>query len=294
MAHELRQRYANMVDARLRKTLVSKEGVIFNTKFEGQPVSGSVKIPVRPDMVSAAYDKQAGKDAQIGETKYITVIMKDAACNELIDGFDAAAVPDNIIADRLDSAGYALALTQDNTAMKVLINGAAGKDESGTAFPSGDPRNGKTGTVISKDVTKADIYATLLDLNEKLDEAGVPANGRWVILSPKAYRLVLESDDFIKRGDISQELVAMGALGEIAGMTVFKSNNLPQSADSKAVYAVASHPDFCTAVAEWAVLPEVVDIRDGKHIGASVVQGRRVYNYAVTKPEAVGIIESAS
>ena len=38
------------------------------------------------------------------------VIDKDYAVNEVIDGYDAAAVPDNIVANRLDAAGEGLAL----------------------------------------------------------------------------------------------------------------------------------------------------------------------------------------
>lgn len=34
--HELQERYASLVDAKLRKTLVTKDEVIFNTRYEGK------------------------------------------------------------------------------------------------------------------------------------------------------------------------------------------------------------------------------------------------------------------
>ena len=37
MAHELQDRYSKLVDAKLRATLVKKDGVIFNNRYEGNP-----------------------------------------------------------------------------------------------------------------------------------------------------------------------------------------------------------------------------------------------------------------
>lgn len=36
MAHELQTRYSDMVLAKLRKELVLKDGVVFNTDYEGK------------------------------------------------------------------------------------------------------------------------------------------------------------------------------------------------------------------------------------------------------------------
>lgn len=84
--HELQERYAQLVDAKLRKTLVTKDEVIFNTRYEGQPTAGAVKVPVRDGEVAVAdYNVSTGKALTTSETKYITVTMKDIAGNELID-----------------------------------------------------------------------------------------------------------------------------------------------------------------------------------------------------------------
>ena len=39
--HDLRERYAELVDEKLRKTLVTKDGYIFNNRYEGQAISRS-------------------------------------------------------------------------------------------------------------------------------------------------------------------------------------------------------------------------------------------------------------
>ena len=89
MAHELRQSYGSIVDAKLRKTLITRDNYIFNTFYEGLPTSGAVKIPVRDGEVAVGeYDRKsaAGKALTFGSTAYITAVLSnDIAVNELID-----------------------------------------------------------------------------------------------------------------------------------------------------------------------------------------------------------------
>ena len=116
MAHEAQVRYSNLVDLKLRATLVKKVGVICNNRYEGSPKAGSVKVPVRDtEVVVNDYDKAKGAKQTSGDTTYLTVnIDHDKAVNEIIDGFDAESVPGNLVADRLDSAGYSLTLQADS------------------------------------------------------------------------------------------------------------------------------------------------------------------------------------
>ena len=101
-AHAHQERWSSLVDAKLRQSLVTRDNYIFNTNYEGNPKAGKVKIPVRDTEVTVkAYDKATGVDLEIGTTTYIDLdIDQDMAVNELIDGYDAEAVPDNLVADR--------------------------------------------------------------------------------------------------------------------------------------------------------------------------------------------------
>ena len=102
MAHTGQERYSKLVKAKIRKELVLKDGVVFNNDYEGDPVAGAVKIPVRDTEVAVSdYDKANGITAGTGATSYETMtINKDKGVNEIIDGYDAKAVPDNLVADR--------------------------------------------------------------------------------------------------------------------------------------------------------------------------------------------------
>lgn len=73
------------------------------------------------------YDKSAGGSLSDGTTTYQTMnIDKDKYVNELIDGFDAASVPDNLVADRLDSAGYAMGVSFDTDLITLLTTKGTG------------------------------------------------------------------------------------------------------------------------------------------------------------------------
>ena len=67
MAHTPREKYSELVLAKLRASLVLEDGVVFNNDYEGDPVSGSVKIPVRDDEVAVSdYDKANGISLSAG------------------------------------------------------------------------------------------------------------------------------------------------------------------------------------------------------------------------------------
>ena len=51
MAHEHQERYSSLVLAKMRAENILKDGIIFNNDYEGDPVSGAVKVPVRDDEV---------------------------------------------------------------------------------------------------------------------------------------------------------------------------------------------------------------------------------------------------
>lgn len=274
MAHELQERYSQLVDIKLRATLVKKDGVIFNNRYEGDPKSGAVKIPVRDTEVTVNdYDKQNGSSPTHGDTSYITVtISKDKAVNEIIDGYSAKAVPDNLVADRLDSAAYALALQIEKDATTVLESSATQYSDT---------------TALDKDT----IYASVVGVRTTMSKANVPNDGRrFLLVTPDIYALLLTSPEFIKASALGDSVVQAGAVGRIAGFNVYEDNTL----NAESTEFIAGHPDWCTRVNEWSVPVHLQDINgSGKYIGASAVQGRRVYEHKVTKAKTLYIKKKA-
>lgn len=275
MAHTKQDRFSKLVDVKLRATLVTKDGIIFNNRYEGDPKAGSVKIPVRDTEATVAdYTANTGANITEGTTTYKTLtIDKDKAVNELIDGYAAAAVPDNLAADRLDSAGYALAAQIDKDGIACLEAKATNMESS-----SHTPLTEKT------------VYASFVDARTKMSKANVPNDGRrWALVSPETYALLLKCPEFIKASDLGDKVAQTGAVGQVAGFQVFEATRLA----AKTEY-ITGHPDWCCRVHEWQVPVHLQDLSgSGKFIGASAVQGRKVYAHDVTKPETLRIKTNA-
>jgi len=270
--HAKRDRYANAVLEKLRFMLVTKDHFIFNTRYEGDPKAGAVKIPKRDTEARVrTYDPDTGLEVAGSATSYETLNLNiDIAVNEIIDGFDAVSVPDGVVAERLDSAGYSIALELDDTGLGLLV-------DSGTQISD------KSAS------TKADIMTKVVAARTALSAAKVPAEGRYLIVSPAIMGLLLLSEEFIKAGDLSQELVAAGVVGRIAGFNVFESNNIPlTTAGSLEVEFIAGHPNWSHRVYEWKVKPDVYDLSgDASYIGASAVKARLVYGQKISRATTV-------
>lgn len=282
MAHENQERWSALVDAKLRSTLVTRDNSIFNNKYEGDPKAGKVKIPVRNTEVKVKnYDKAAGLSPETGSTAWLDLnIDHDEAVNELIDGYDAASVPDGIVAERLDSAGYSQALSIDMASLEVLQAAAAANVSAA-----------KTAS------TESNAYKEALAAKRTLSRKGVPNDGRrWMLVSPEYLEVLMQDPKYIKQSDLSQQMVEQGVIGMIAGFKVYESNNMDFESTTRVpgkkttTEFICGHPNWCHRVMEWQVPVHLQDLSgSGNYIGASAVQGRKVYGVMVSKPETLYI-----
>lgn len=270
-AHEPQERYSNMVLAKLRKTAIFVR--LFNNRYEGTPTAGAVKIPVRDTEVTVGdYDKSKGGSLSESSTIYKTLpIDKDKYVNELIDGYDAASVPDNLIADRLDSAGYSMGISLDSELIDLLAT-------KGTA---------STNTAA---LTPETIYASVVDELAKLKKKGLRIEEMWLAVTNDVYAILLKSPEFIKASALGDSVVQNGCVGKIAGLDVYETNNI---SDDLNVEYIIGNKVFCHFVDEWKVKVGINDLKDGAHIGASAVQGRRVYGNMISRPETVTVKKKA-
>ena len=269
-AHEPQERWSKLVLAKIRKALKLKDGVVFNTNYEGSPTAGAVKIPVRDTEVAVSdYDKANGIAPTNGSTTYVTMpITKDKAINELIDGYDAASVPDDLVADRLDSGAYSMAAQIDTDGATVLLAGA---------------------TVVGVGTLTADnIYDNLVDIRTAMSKLNIPDDGkRYFLATPDTYALILkDKDHFVHATSLGDEVIANGIVGRIAGFNTIEWN------DSTANLAgIAGHPQFATRAGEFSVPVHLQDLNgSSKYIGASAVQGRKVYDHKVLRSIAIRAI----
>lgn len=271
MAHESRERYSELVLAKIRSELILADGFVFNNDYEGDPTASAVKIPVRDAEVAVSdYDKANGISLTNGSTNYTTLVIdKDKAVNELIDGYDAASVPGKLVADRLDSAGYSLARQIDTDGATTLLAGA---------------------TIMNMEQLNVEnIYSAIVDVRTAMSTANIPNDGkRYLLVTPSTLALLLKCPEFVRATSLGDGTVENGVVGKVAGFKVKEWND--QTAN---LAMIAGHPRFATRAAEWQVGIHVQDLSgSGNYIGACAVQGRRVYGHKVLRSIAIRAVYS--
>lgn len=93
--------------------------------------------------------------------------------------------------------------------------------------------------VIDTALDDGAIYNQLLvPASVALDEANVPSQGRFIVLAPAAYGKLLLDPRFIKANESGTNALQNGVVGQAAGFTILKSNNL--KATNRDVTAVAT------------------------------------------------------
>ena len=268
MPNELQIRYSNMVMAKLRDSIIIKDGFVCNNDYEGSPTAGAVKVPVRDtEVVISDYDRANGITGTNSVTGYETIVVdKDKAINEIVDGYESSAIPDGILAERLDSAGYSLAHQLDIDASTALV--------SGSTFMPG----------MTQNLAVENIYDALIKARTALTKNGVPNDDRrFLLVTPEAEAMILKSKDFISASELGDSVKVTGSIGRILGFNVF-SGWMPKE---DGVLFIVGHPKFFTRVREFSVPVHTQDLSgSGKYIGASAVQGRLVYAHKVLRSNA--------
>lgn len=120
-----------------------------------------------------------------------------------------------------------------------------------------------------------------------------------VVVDAETELLLLTDDKFANTsGSLGAELVREGVIGKINGVPV-KPNYLlgnvtreegtgsNKTDKTRTVEFVVYDKRFCQKYENWAVEPHIAPLADGKHIGASALQGRQVGGLMVTN--ALGV-----
>ncbi len=249
---------------------------VVNRDYEGeiQDKGNSVKINAVGDITIKDYDKNteidsaenlndAGQELLIDQAKYF---------NFKVDDIDKVQTNANVMAEAMSRAGYGLRDKVDifiaSSHVLVPVANFVGTD--------GSP-------IVP---TKADAYDYLVDLNTKLDEANVPAEGRFCIVPPWFEGLLLKDSRFIAAGTAkTDDVIRNGMIGRAAGFDIYKSNNTPNTTGT--LYKViAGHP-MAYSFAEQIVKTEAY--RPEKSF-ADAVKGMHCYGGKLVRPScwAVG------
>jgi len=276
--HKRRDTYATEVLAMAKSKVNIYED--FSTDYEIDGATGAIKVPTRSATVTISdYDILNGVSLTQSDTDYVDLpVDKNYAINELIDGYEAEAVPDNIRANRIEAAGYSLGLKKEGMAIDVL----------------------KTGGTISSDttgLTEKTAYKQIAKEISNMKKRNMELSEMRVAVDADTELLLLTDEKFSNTsGNLGAELIREGVIGKINGVPVktnYLMGNITRTEEdtsvTRPVEFMVYDKRFMQKYEVWSVEPTINNLADGKHIGASALQGREVGGLKVTNALGVQI-----
>ena len=127
-------------------------------------------------------------------------------------------------------------------------------------------------------LTTSTAYEQFLSANEAIDNSDIPAGGRVCNATPKFINLLKQDDAFIKSGDLSQNMLVKGQIGEVDGVAIVKTTRLPAGC----LFEI-THPLACVAPVK---LEEYRIHQDPPGISGQLAEGRIYYDAFVLNKKA--------
>ena len=295
MAFTGKTEFGKVLAAKLRSQLVV-DG-LFRREYRGDALGVAVKTPMTTDdELTADYD---GSNIANNTVTYLnnqwvtTTINHHPFVNKYIPGFNLTTASWNAKADAVGSAAYSVAKAMNKAAITVLIQGAQGKTETGTAFASGDPRYNLKGTINKK---TTDFYADLAKMSGAMTDAGVPMEDRYCIVNGTGQALVLASPLAVKYGQ-DEQAINGGVIAELCGFKIKVSNLVTGQAQATGqssasdIVAVCGHPDFGINPSDYEEEPTLVSGNYSQNtVGGVFVKALAHFAYDISDPRAFGLI----
>ena len=124
----------------------------------------------------------------------------------------------------------------------------------------------------AKKLTVDNIYNEVMEANRVLDNAEVPEDNRYLVVTPDVYTLIKKNKDFLMSTDIAQDMKVKGVVAMVDGVTVLKipQNRLPENFGFMLCHPVATVAP--TKLAEYKIHEDVPGI------SGALVEGRINYD----------------
>lgn len=209
MAVNYAEKYSPNVDERFK--LGSLTAGIVNNDYDWIGVS-TVKVYSIPTVAMNNYSltgqSRYGTPTELGNEEQEMTITQDRSFTFTID---RKSYDDTMMTME---AGRALRRQIDEVVIPEVDTYRIGKLVSGA----------DTSHVLKTTAVTADnAYEMFLSVQEILDDAKVPQGGRVCLCTPGYYKLLKLDDNFIKKGDMAQEIALTGLVGEVDGVLVVKA-----------------------------------------------------------------------
>lgn len=253
----------------LKKALVF--GNIVNTDYEGE-ITGqgsSVKINTIGAVTIGTYDKStgAGDPEELNSAQTTLTVDQAKFFNFKVEDIDKAQANVNLLEGGMKEAAYGLADVMDQYIAGLY-----------TEVKAGNTIGDDTTPIVP---TATDAYDYLVDLGVILSENNVPKSDRFVVVPEFFYGLLQKDARFTK----DPSVLATGYIGDVAGMKVYTSNNVANTAGAK-YKVVAGHK---SAISFAQQIDSVEAYRPEKSF-SDAIKGLQLYGAKVVKPEALAVM----
>lgn len=260
----------------LDKALIYGQPNVCNRHYEGSisKSGNTVKIASIGDVTVDDYTKDTNiNDPESLSDEAKTLLIDQAKYfNFVVDSVDRAQQNVNVLDEAMTRAAWSLREYADRF--------LAAKMEA--AVPAGNVIGDPTPIVPTKD----NAYEYLVDLGVLLDQGNTPTNDRFVIVPAWFHGLLLKDDRFVRSGTAGGEArLRNGEVGEAAGFTILKSNNVPQTAGEE--YKIIAGHSFATTYVEQVL--DVQTYKPEKRFG-DAVKGLHVYGAKVVRDACLAML----
>lgn len=132
--------------------------------------------------------------------------------------------------------------------------------------------------------TPADAYLAVVEAGRKLDVQSVPDEGRWLVVSPDFYALLLQDSRFVEGTEAGHNTLLNGVVGQVRGFTVVKSNNVPSKKASPDTQSILAGTNAAVTFAQQVSKVEAMRMQTDF---ADMVRGLDLYGAKVIRPECL-------
>lgn len=265
------QLWAGSILQNLHTAHVFGQSGVVNRDYEGEIRTAGDTVNIQAvgtvDIIDYVKNTDLSALQVMDDSTQQLLIDQEKAFNVFLDDIDVAQQKPKVRGEITREAGFGLSDVADAL---IATRMSAGVD-AGNVIALATP-------------TAADAYEYLVDLGILLDESDVPTTGRWAIVTPWFHGLLLKDDRFVAGTESGNTRLQNGIVGDAAGFTIMKSNNIPVAGTPTDDYDImAGHP-IATTFAEQIVKTEA--LRNPNRFGDNL-RGLHVYGAKVVRPTAL-------
>ncbi|MFU0529860.1 P22 phage major capsid protein family protein [Gardnerella vaginalis] len=185
-----------------------------------------------------------------------------------VDDLDTVQARDDLRGKFQERAAYNLAAEVDKYVGGLMVTAAAGK-------------------ALKKTYTKPeDVYESIVSLGVRLSKQNIPTTGRFLVVDPDVYGMLLLDDRFVKNTAVESATLHNGFVGNVDGFTVYQTNCMPGNTDTKHTMLAGS-----TIATTFAQQISKMESTRREESFSDLIKGLLVYGAKVIRPEALATCE---